>query len=57
MPETPELYRPGEILSPLPELLLSANVTRKDVLTAVEAWEDNPPADKYADILGANSND
>lgn len=52
----PKLHRPGETLSLSLELLKLAEITRKDVLKAVEQWEENPPAEKYAEILGASSN-
>lgn len=47
----PEIHRPGEIL-PLPKPVV---ITRKDILKAVVAWEENPPNKKYADILEATS--
>ena len=54
MPDTPpKLHRPGETLPLSLALLQLAETTRKDVLKAVEQWEDNPPEKKYADILGA----
>lgn len=55
MSEPTKIHRPDETLPLSIDLLKLAEVTRKDVLKAVEAWEDEPPVKEYADILGASS--
>jgi hypothetical protein len=54
--EPAKIRRPNDTLPLSLDLLKLAETTRKDMLKAVEAWEDKPPFAKYADILGASDN-
>ncbi len=54
--EPAKIHRPNDTLPLSLDLLKLAETTRKDILKAVEQWEDNPPENKYADILGAREN-